>query len=264
VADRGVTVVLVPANHERSSLPYPLLAAHRHLHVFDRPRTVRLALRGLDVAVAGFPCERDGVAASFVERVASCAAPDDADVRLLCLHQTVEGARVGPADFTFRPGPGVVPGRLIPAGFAAVLAGHIHRHQILTRDLAGRPLAAPVVYPGSVERTSFAELPEPKGFVLLEVGPDPARGGRLAGWRFVELPTRPMLRLEVDPQGLSADALAGRIAALLSTQPANAVVSLRLAGPPEPGAEPVLRVASLRRLQPATMVVTVQTRWGGA
>ena len=180
-------------------------------------------------------------------------------MRLLCLHQTVEGARVGPGDFTFRPGPDVVPGRLIPAGFAAVLAGHIHRHQVLTRDLAGRPLAAPVVYPGSVERTSFAERDEPKGFVLLELEPDRARGGRLASSRFVELPTRPMLRLEVDPRGLSADALAGRIAALLSTQPANAVVSLRLAAPPEPGAEPVLRVGSLRRLHPPEMGVTV--RW---
>ncbi len=30
VADRGVPVVLVPGNHERSALLYPLLAAHQH------------------------------------------------------------------------------------------------------------------------------------------------------------------------------------------------------------------------------------------
>lgn len=258
VADRGVPVVLVPGNHERSTLPYPLFAAHRHLHVLDRPRTVRLEVRDLDLAVAGFPCERDRVAESFPQRVAACAAQGEADVRLLCLHQTVEGARVGPAGYTFRNEPDVVPGRLIPTGFAVVLAGHIHRHQVLTSDLAGRPLAAPVVCPGSVERTSFAERGEPKGFVILEVEPDRARGGRLAAVRFVELPARPMHLLELDPRGLSADALAGRIEALLSTQPANAVVSLRLLARLDPGAEAVLRVGSLRRLHPATMVVAVR------
>ena len=32
VADSGTPVILVPGNHERSALPYPLLASHRHLH----------------------------------------------------------------------------------------------------------------------------------------------------------------------------------------------------------------------------------------
>ena len=70
VADRGVPVVLVPGNHERSALPYPLLAAHEHLHVLDRPRTVRLNLAGTRVAVGGFPCERiEGELSPGSERV---------------------------------------------------------------------------------------------------------------------------------------------------------------------------------------------------
>jgi len=258
VADRGVPVVLVPGNHERSTLPYPLFAAHPHLHVLDRPRTVRLEVRGLDLAVAGFPCERDRVAESFPQRVAACNAQGEADVRLLCLHQTVEGARVGPAGYTFRNEPDVIPGRLIPGGFAVVLAGHIHHHQVLTSGLAGQPLAAPVVYPGAVERTSFAERNEPKGFVLLEVEPDRTRGGRLAAVRFVELPTRPMHLLELDPRGLTVGALAQHVATLLSRLPANAVVSLRLLAPPEPGADSTLRVATLRRLHQPTMIVTLR------
>lgn len=257
VADRDVPVLLVPGNHERSALPYPVLAAHRHLHVFDRPRTVRLDVRGLDVAVAGFPCERDRIAERFRALLGACDLGPEADVRLLCLHQTVEGARVGPGDYTFRGGPDVLPGRLLPTGFAAVLAGHIHRHQVLERDLAGRPLAAPALYPGSVERTSFAERNEAKGYLVLELAPDRTRGGRLDAWRFVELPTRPMVRVDLDPAGLDADALAAAIACRLRDLPADAVVQLRLLSHPEPGAEAALRVAALSRLHPPNMIVSI-------
>jgi DNA repair exonuclease SbcCD nuclease subunit len=68
-----------------------------------------------------------------------------------------------------------------------VLCGHIHRAQVLNRDLAARPLAAPVLYPGSIERTSAAERFEEKGYLRIEI----SRGSPLR-WRFVELPTQPM------------------------------------------------------------------------
>ena len=69
-------------------------------------------------------------------------------------------------------------------------------------------------------------------------------------WRFVELPTRPMRRLDLDPRGLDARALEQRVKVLLRDQPADAVVSVHLLAPPEPGAEQVLRIGSLRRLHP--------------
>lgn len=257
VADTGVPVVLVPGNHERSALPYPLLAAHEHLHVLDRPRTVRLALAGADVAVAGFPCVRDGVAAVLAERLRRAGDDGGGDVRLLALHQTVEGAAVGPAGYTFRGGPDVIPGRLLPAGFAAVLAGHIHRHQVLRRDLAGRPLPAPVVYPGATERTSFAERDETKGFAILEVEPS-AAGGVLRDVAFHALPSRPMHAVSVPCGGVGAALLARRIAAALATLPADAVVRLSLDGPLEPAAAEVLRAATLRRLHPPEMIVEMR------
>lgn len=193
VAERGVPVVLVPGNHERSRIPYPLLAEQPGLHVLSRPRAVRLELRGLAVALAGFPFVRHGIRDVFRERVAATGwESHEADVRLLCLHQTVEGARVGPSGYCFRGGRDVIRGSDLPEGFAAVLAGHIHRHQVLSTDLAGRPIAAPVFYPGSIERTSSAERDEAKGYLALELAPDPARGGRVMSWAFHELPARPM------------------------------------------------------------------------
>lgn len=185
IADRGVPVVVVPGNHERSAIPYPLLAAHPGIHIFDRPRTFSLNVRGIAVAVAGFPCERHQIRSRFAGLVEQTRWRSvSSDVRLLCAHQTVEGATVGPAGFVFREHADVIPGRAIPSGFAAFLAGHIHRHQVLTADLRGRPLAAPVFYPGSTERTSTAELSEPKGCVTLEFAPGAEGAGSVHAWTF--------------------------------------------------------------------------------
>ncbi len=188
VADAGVPVVVVPGNHERSAIPFPLLAAHPGVHIVDRPRTVSLTVRGMTVAISGFPNERDRIRETFdrlLERTEWRSRSPD--VRLLAMHQTVEGASVGPVGFTFRSAPDVIPGRAIPAGFAAVLAGHIHRHQVFGVDLRGRALAAPVFYPGSTARTSAAERNEAKGYVTMEIAPDASRGGRVGSWTFHEL-----------------------------------------------------------------------------
>ncbi len=258
VADAGVPVVVVPGNHERSAIPYPLLASHPAVHILHDPRTVRLELRGLRVAVAGFPFERHDVRGRFaelVERTAWRRRP--AEVRLLCLHQTVEGSRVGPVGYTFRRGADVIRGRDLPAGFAAVLAGHIHRRQVLVADLAGRPLAAPVLYPGSIERTSAAERDEPKGYMTLDVVPG-VDGGRLETWTFHQLPARPMVDVDLDPAGLARQQLVARLERLLAGVDPDAVVRLRLAGVAEGEAGEVLRAAAVRDLAPATMTVTVQ------
>lgn len=188
VADAGVPVVVVPGNHERSAIPFPLLAAHPGIHIADRPRTILLEVRGARVAVAAFPCERNGIRDRFAALLEGTGWKSAAaDVRLLALHQTVEGATVGPAGYVFRDGADVIPGRAIPRGFAAVLAGHIHRHQVLTVDRRGRPLAAPVLYPGSTERTSGAEWAEAKGCVRVDLEPDVLSGGRVRAWAFHQL-----------------------------------------------------------------------------
>ncbi len=257
VADRGVPVFLVPGNHERSALPYPMLASHADLHVFDRPRTVVLDVRGNRVAVSGFPCERDGIQSRFSDLVRATGWQEhDADIRLLCLHQTVEGARVH--HYTFRGGADVIRGRDIPGKFAAVLSGHIHRSQVLERDLSGRVLAAPVFYPGSVERTSLAERHEAKGFFTMTVAAEGGRGGRVVDRVFHELPTRPMCSIVVDPTGLDAAALSRCLAAELSTLAPDAVVHIRIDGELAPGAEAALKAEHVRSLYQPSMTVDLR------
>jgi len=190
LAEGGTHVALVPGNHEGGRIPCPLLARHPLIHIFHAPGALTLEIRGIRMAVGGFPFQRR-IGETFSEGVEQCGIlREPADIRVLAMHQSVEGAQVGPVSYTFRPGRDVIRGAHLSRRLAAVLSGHIHRRQVLTHDLNRRPLPSPVLYPGSVERTSSAERHEPKGYITLELAPDRA-GGRLVSHRFIELPTGP-------------------------------------------------------------------------
>lgn len=253
IADRGIPVLIVPGNHERSRLPHLRFAQHPAIHVFDRPRTFVLEAGGLRVALAGFPYER-GVRSRFRALLEATGwSPATADVHLLCLHHCVEGATVGPADFTFRNAPDVIRAREVPAEFAAVLSGHIHRHQVLTRDSSSRRLPAPILYPGSIERTSAAEIGEPKGYLVLRIG-----GGSALHWEFRRLPAREMFRHQIAADRVSGSELEAAIRAVVGRVPADAVVSIRITGTLEEEHWPVLAAAHLRTLAPPGMNLEVR------
>lgn len=252
VADSGVPVFVVPGNHERSRLPHLRFASHPGVHIFDRPRTWVIDVRGTTVAIAGFPYER-AVRSRFASVLHESGwHREPAGLRLLCMHQCVEGAKVGPVDYTFTTAEDVVRLRDVPPGFAAVLSGHIHRHQVLTRDLAGRSLASPVLYPGSIERTAPAEIGEPKGFLVVHAGPAGVR------WEFRELPARPMIRQEVRSEGLSPTALQSAVQAIIAAAPSDAVLSIRLAGELTEAQWQAVSAGRLRALAPATMNVEIR------
>ena len=240
VADRGIHVMIVPGNHERGRIPYPLLARHPRLHLFDRPRTVTLAAGGTRVAFTGFPYARE-VRRRFPELLAAAEADRDApgpvDHAILCVHQAVEGATCGPGDFTFTTGDDVIRRADLPSRSALVLSRHIHRHQVLRR--AGSPA---VVYAGSTERTSFAEAPETKGYVRLDLG---ARA--VSRLDFVPLEARPMAIRVVSLTGVAPDEARRRVAAALAETPADAVVQLRALGAAGPSTD-WLTAALLRDL----------------
>ena len=252
VAERGVPVFVVPGNHERARLPHARFASHPNVHVFDTARTFVVETRGIRIALTGFPYERSNVRSRFPDLLRQSEwEREPAAHRLLCMHQCVEGATVGPSDFTFTSGEDVVRLHDVPSEFRAVLAGHIHRHQALTTDLRGRRLDAPVLYPGAIERTSVAEIDEPKGFMVVHVGESGAR------WDFRPLPARPMVRKEVSVDGISARMLESQIRAIVADAPSDAVLLIRIAGSVS---DEHLRVVSARRMRaiaPDTMNVEV-------
>ena len=256
LADAGVPVFIVPGNHERSMLPHLRFASHPRLHVFDQARTIVTAVRGTAIALTGFPYERD-IRSRFADVLRDARwATADADVRLLCVHQCVEGASVGPANFTFTTGADVIRHRDVPAAFAAVFSGHIHRHQVVRTDLGRRALTTPVLYPGSIERTAFAEIGETKGFMIVHIAHEP----RSLRWEFRELPARPMIRHELIPTSMSETVLASMVQDIIAAAPADAVLSIRLAGPLTDAQWRVVSSARLREIAPRTMNVEIAAR----
>jgi DNA repair exonuclease SbcCD nuclease subunit len=170
---------------------------------------------------------------------------------------TVYGSRVGPSGFTFRRGPDVIPGRSIPPGFAAILSGHIHRAQTLTHDLAGRPFAAPVIYPGSIERTAFAERYEEKCYVKLEIEMGEGVKGLKVDIKYVKLPARPMVVLALDGRSKQFEALSEEMRYRLDELDSDAVVRVDVSGPLVEGVGQRLSAAWLRSLARPTMNISL-------
>jgi exonuclease SbcD len=262
VAELGIPVFVVPGNHERSRIPHDRFATHPNLHIFHEPGTFWINSGGARVALSGFPYHRKGIRAVFPDVLRETGwEEEEADIRLLCIHHCVEGATVGPADYTFRSNPDVIQCMDLPADFAAVLSGHIHRHQLLRTDLKGIPLKTPVFYPGSVERTAFAEMEEEKGFLLLDVEPR-GHGGRVVGHEFVGLPARPMVEVHWCPEeengaAWSRDDLERKISHTLATTPTDAVLQVRVHGQVPPPLLPLLAAANLRGRCPPEMNLRV-------
>jgi len=102
------------------------------------------------------------------------------DLRVLFGHFEFQGVRyastapseVVPNDFTFTP-------EMVPDAVDLVVFGHIHMHQTIDRK---------IVYVGAPERIDWGERLDPKGFLALR--PE-------GTWSFIELPARPMDKVEV-------------------------------------------------------------------
>jgi DNA repair exonuclease SbcCD nuclease subunit len=209
------------------------------------------------IALSGFPFNREA-RSLFSKLVTQTGFEEISGIpRVLCIHQTVEGAQVGPSNFTFRRGADVVKGQDIPDGFCAVLSGHIHRAQVLTYDLHQRPMAAPVIYPGSVERTSFAERTEEKGYFIVSISQTGDIKNCLANVSFIRLPARPMLSLVFEPTDTAIEHLGNQLASRLGELDPHSVVRIVLRGAKAEEARGVLSAAYLRQLAPTTMNITM-------
>ena len=261
IADKGIKVYIVPGNHERSKIPFKILSLHPNIHIFDHPRTFIFEKNALHVTLSGFPYCRDNVRAQFPrllhetgwrEYQKNCAA------QFLCVHHCFEGATVGPVNYTFKYNDDVIRHQDVPQEFTAVLAGHIHRYQILRKDLHGQPLSTPVYYPGSVERTSFAEKDEKKGYFMFEL--ETKKDSRLFihPVQFIQLPARPMVKVNISPQGMDEKKLRAYINKALQSLSPQSVVKLDIQGFIPQVCLPVLRASSLRALAPKEMNISIR------
>jgi DNA repair exonuclease SbcCD nuclease subunit len=261
IADKGIKVYIVPGNHERSKIPFKILSLHPNIYIFDHPKTFILEKKGVRVALSGFPYFRDNLRAQFpkiLQETGWRVHQKDCDGHILCVHHCFEGAKVGPVNYTFRYKEDVIRLKDIPKKFIAVFAGHIHRHQVLVKDLKGIPLSTPVYYPGSIERTSFAEKDEKKGYFIFKLAPNNHNSLSIQEWEFVKLPARPMVKVHISPQGMDEEKFKAYINKSLKSLSPQSIVKLDIQGFIPEGCLPVLRASSLRTLAPKEMNISVR------
>lgn len=139
-------------------------------------------------------CRADDITS---ERVVECGngtehrlSPDVPTV--LVGHVTLQGAELAGLERTtlITSEPKFTVGQLAVSPIDYVALGHIHRAQ--DRNPSGHP---PVVYSGSIERVTFKERDDEKGFYLVEVDPDREPRTHVT---FVETPARAFVALHVD------------------------------------------------------------------
>ena len=268
VADSGIPVYIVPGNHEKSQIPYPLLTFHPQIFIFDSPRTFLLETKGLKIALSGIPFTRKISARHYIGRnmaplfsrlLDQTEYRDyEADIRLLCLHQSFEGATVGIGNYVFRFGEEVVKGKYLPRDrpFAAALVGHIHRVQVLNQSLSGEPFPCPVVYPGAIERTSFVEREEKKGYLLVHIS-DEKPGGKLIRLKFKELPCSPMVNIRLDVAGLEPDEVVTWIKNSIEGLEPDSLVNFKIIGEMTPQVRQVLELPHILSLTPPDMILKI-------
>jgi DNA repair exonuclease SbcCD nuclease subunit len=252
VAEKGIPVFLIPGNHERGKIPLHLWARHPNLHIFDQPKTFTYTICGKSLSFSGFPYRRN-IESVFKKALNQTGYKNvAADIRFLCIHQAIEGAQVGIMNYIFRKGPDVISGADIPGDFVAVLSGHIHRAQKITHCLNHKPLAALVIYPGSVERTSFVEREEVKKYVILKID---SQGS--VDVQFIPLKTRRMINLIYEAVNPDKESVIRQLQDMLRHIDADAVVRIQIKGKAVRDIEDILSAQLLRSIAPPTMNISL-------
>ncbi|MFA8342502.1 MAG: exonuclease SbcCD subunit D [Rhodothermaceae bacterium] len=244
-APNNIPFVVVPGNHERSKMPVSIFLNHPNLFIFDVPKTFEFNINGARLSISGFPCERKDVKGKFSNLIKECKPIAESDIKLLLVHQTFEGSKV--INYTFKHGKDIIPFQEVPEFFDAILSGHIHRQQVLVKNFTAKRV--PVIYPGSIERTSFQERTEDKGFYEIIYTQRPNKLWKMKELNFIKLPTRPMVDIILD-DSVNHENLEDVIRTETAKFPEDAIVRLKVNNE---NLIPYLTAEFLKQIFPATM-----------
>ncbi len=260
-ADSQIPVYIVPGNHERSRLPTSIFLNHPLINVFDRPKLFSLSINNARIILVGFPFIRSDIRRGFSSILHQSGwYSQDADIKILGLHQAVEGATVGPGNFTFRNSEDVIPLTSLPNDAKVVLCGHIHRQQILKKTIGNNTPSIPVIFSGSTERTSFAEKDEKKGFYHLSFDSKGEKNWILKESRFIELPSRPMKDNYIDSE-ISAQHLESYLRKKVSQNDQDTIVRFRSHKPIKGDLTILMTSTNLRQLLPSGLNFTLSSHF---
>lgn len=146
----------VPGNHEQAKIPENLLNYHPKCHFFTS-----LSLQQIDCCnIIGFPYQAKNID-GLIQKIDDLIMKNREQRSIVLCHQLFSGSTFGPHQFMFKEQHGAININYFSSNICLFISGHIHRAQVLNDGL--------VVYPGSLERTSFVESIEPKGYLLIDV-----------------------------------------------------------------------------------------------
>ena len=180
LAEEEIPFIGIPGNHDKSRLPESLLNFfNSDMHLLNKFSNIEID----DLIVLGFPFinREPKIILSKTKKIAENNTSKD--FLVLC-HQLFEGAIFGPHHHVFRNRPDTLVTHNLPSNVRLIISGHIHRSQNLQQNR--------VFYTGSLERTSFMEIVEPKGYLIIDIDED------YFNVQFQEIETFPMKVIEMD------------------------------------------------------------------
>jgi len=126
--------------------------------------------------------------------------------QVLVVHQGLRGGMVGDSQtFLGSQSLEIDTGALGAIGFDAIVAGHYHKHQVISE----RPLIA---YAGSPYRTDFGEERQAKGYMVVDVGD-------ATTMEFVETPARRFVTVDYAPDASEFPDVEGAIVRAINVDP---------------------------------------------
>jgi len=278
LASNGIAVFLLVGNHD---LPTAIgkattteifdTLAVKNVYVAGRPDIHRIQTNSGPVQVASLPWPRRGLLLTKEEtknldfnqikqkledvltRIISVHAAklDPALPAILAAHVWVTGATPGSEKMiTIGQDHALLPGNVANPAFDYIALGHIHKHQVLSRN-------PPMVYAGSLERLDFSEEADEKGFYMVEIEPDEEAGKRRVTFAFHPVPARRFLTINVNLESGDIDPTATVLRAIAPQveKVKDAIVRLQLSLPEE--ALGLVRDSDLRNTLKEAYYVTV-------
>ncbi|MFW9852790.1 MAG: exonuclease SbcCD subunit D, partial [Candidatus Thorarchaeota archaeon] len=179
LSDDEFNFVAIPGNHDRSYLPDTLLSHFRKNIFFLNSFSI---IEIDDITIIGFPYSNDPI--SIMKKISRYAKNNPSKRIIILCHQLFDGATFGPHNYVFTKRFDTLLTYNLPRNIKFVVSGHIHRAQSLQNNK--------VFYPGSIGRTSFMEIVEPKGYLIIDVEDD------FHSTEFCEIPSIPMEVKEVE------------------------------------------------------------------
>jgi len=236
----GATVVYLLGNHEVPSWgDHPariyntldvegvIVADSVAVHRVDTPSGI------VQVAAMPYPAVEKSSFAMALERL--LPALDSELPAILMSHIYLDGAKLSGTDLQLLPDePHIDAAALHRLPFDYIALGHIHRHQAIGAN-------PPAVYCGSIQRVSFAEEKERKGFVFGQIAF--AGAPRTVKWQFVPIEATKFITADIDIRG-EANAAERIERALLSNSVQDAVLRIRIL---RGGNDPAVNLGTIRK-----------------